>query len=260
MRVLSMLTPILHDRARCALLPADTLLARASAREFVGTVHRGWADVAIIEPTLVSGDALVPVSLGHAHLGAVLYILLTPAHATAAIEFHRKLDVDIAIFGCNDDPASLAIVLARRSRRQKGSILLELLKPQISRLPKIVQDGINALNERCTTINSVSTLSSYVGIARSTLARLLREAGICTPANLVVGLNLVRNFDILADPTISQRSAAALMGIGSIRSMNRHCVALVGLTPKQIRRGLQLETFAERVATALTAAGRCCER
>jgi hypothetical protein len=246
-----MLTSVFQNRVRAAVQPPGVVTFRSNTPAFIDTIRRGWPDIAIIDPTLVRLDATVPASLKRAHLGAVLYIRLTPDHAASVIAFVRQLAAEVVTFGYNDDPGTFAALLTRSSRHRRGLLLLEMLQRQIGALPRLIRDGIRDLNERCDHVDSVATLASYTGVKRSALERRLREVGIRSTSNLVTGLNLVRNFDILADPTLSLQATTSLLGMSSVRCMSRRCVALSGLTPSVIRSGMTIDTFATRVAQTL---------
>ncbi len=256
MHALAMLEPDFANRVRPAVEPPGILTSRADTSSFIDAVKRGWADVAIVDPTLAQSSAAVPTVLCEAHLGTVLYIRLTQEYAVSLVAFVRRVEAVVVIFGHNDDPRAFASLLLRSSRTARGKLLLTLLGPCLEELPKSIRDGINDLNERCRRADSVATLACYCGVPRSTLTRRLRMVGIRSAIDLIAALNLVRNFDVLADSRLSLQSSARTLGLASARRLTRRCVGLAGMTPCEIRENPSLESFTTRIVDSLTSPKR----
>ena len=253
MNALAMLREPFHVRARSAVAPAGQIAIRSGVVEFIEAIVRGASDVAVVDPTLTGPNSAVSDSLVSAHLGTVLYITLTPEYAQAAVRMIRALGAgDIVTYGYTDDPTTFAEILRKQSRASRHEYLLRALEPQISRLPPEFQLGIQAIAEQGDRINSVDNLASLCGVTRCTVWRRLRNAGITSAWGFVAGLSLIRNYDSLIWKDHPIMEIARAVGLGSVRALQRRCVAVSGLSLGAIRAPISIEQLAEHIAITLT--------
>jgi len=227
---------------------------RSAALDFIDAVARGSSDVAVVDPTLAEHDRGVPDSLSRAHLGTVLYIQLTPEYAQAAVGMIREVGSgEIVTYGYNDDPKTLAGILHRQSRANRGNYLLRELSTQIGLLPPPIRAGIDSIRKYGDRIDSVDSLASVCGVTRSTLWRQLRNVGISSAWGFVTGLTMVRKYDALIDPNSGLSATARALGVSSMRALQHRCTTVVGLTLDEIRKPISIEELAVRIADVLTA-------
>ena len=252
-----MLRKPFYLRARAAVAPMGSMALRAGTPDFIDAVARGSADVAVIDPTLVARDNSVTDSLSRAHLGAVIYIRLTPEYAQASVGVLRELGSgQIITFGYNDDPATFAEALYRQSRAHRGQLLVKALEPQISALPPALRGALERMSEQGHRIDSVDSLASVCGVSRGTLLRNFKDVGIRSASGFAAALTLLRNFDALIDERVAVIDVARAVGVSSERVLRRRCVALSGLSLDQIREPISIERFAEHIAKVLTSQER----
>jgi AraC-like DNA-binding protein len=243
-----------HGRARAAVAPPGSVTIRSAAVDFVDAVTRGSSDVAVVDPILAERDRAIPGSLSRAHLGTVLYILLTPDYAQASIDLIRELGIgEIVTFGYNDDPTTFADILRRQSRASRGQLLVTALAPQLKALPPALRNRISRVSEDGHRIASVEQLASVCDITRWALARHFRTAGIASPSGFVAALTLLRNYDVLSDRSLTLLNVARAVGLSSERALRRQCLAVSGLPVATIREPLPIERFVESVVNVLTA-------
>ena len=242
-----------HLRARAAVAPAGSVAIRSGAVDFIDAVARGSSDVAVVDPTLAGHDQIVSHSLARAHLGTVLYIRLTPEYAQASVRLIRELgSSEIVTYGYNDDPTTFADMLRRQSRAHRGQLLLRALAPQIAGLPVELRCGVNRVSDQGHRIDSVDRLASVCGVARRTLSRHFKIAGITSAWQFVAALTLLRNYDVLIDESLTLLDVARAVGLSSERSLRRQCAAVCGLSLRTIRTPVSVECLAEHMASVLT--------
>ncbi len=253
MRALAMLSAPFHARARLAVAPPGSLSIRSGTLEFLDAVTRGSSDVALVDPMLIERDRGVPDSLSRAHLGTVLYIQLTPEYAQASVQLIRELGSgEIVTYGYNDDPTTFAGILRRQSRASRALLLLRALAPQISSMPKELRRGIADIGEQGHRIDSVERLATLCAVTRTTLFRHFKNAGITSASGFVIGLTLIRNYDMLVDKSLSMLDVARAIGLGSERSLRQRTAAVAGLSPQELRGPISIENLAARIASVLT--------
>lgn len=254
MKALAMLRPSFQARARLAIAPAGTVTLRSGTADFIEAVMRGASDVAVIDPTLAGRDRRVPDSLSRAHLGAVLYIRLTPEYAQASIGLIRELGSgEIVTYGYNDDPRTFAEILRRQSRTTRCQLLVRALAPQIDALPGELRRGIESMGDHGHRIDSVDRLATLCGVTRSTLFRHFRNAGIRSTSGFVAGLRFLRNYDSLVDTSLTVLDVARTVGLNSERSLQQRSIALTGLSLREIQAPVPIENLAQSIAQRLTA-------
>ncbi|HEY8312211.1 MAG TPA: hypothetical protein VIG47_16715, partial [Gemmatimonadaceae bacterium] len=179
-------------------------MMRSATGDFIEAISRGASDVALVDPTLVECNRGVAGSLSRAHLGTVLYIELTPEYAQASIELIRELGAgEIVTYGYNDDPTTLASILRRQSRVNRGQLLLRALAPQIALMPPALRRGIRNISDDGHRIESADRLATFCGVTRFTLFRNFKKAGIVSTLGFVTGLALLRNYDLLIDASLA---------------------------------------------------------
>ena len=214
---------------------------------------RGSSDVALIDPMLAGRDRRVPDSLSRAHLGTVLYIRLTPEYAQASIGLIRELGSgEIVTYGYNDDPRSFAEILRRQSSANRCQLLVRALAPQIAALPPEAGRGIESMADHGDRIDSVDRLATLCGVTRSTLFRHFKNAGIRSTSGFVAGLLFLRNHDSLVDTSLTVLDIARKVGLNSERSLQQRCVALTGLSLREIQAPVSIEHLAQCIANRLT--------
>jgi AraC-like DNA-binding protein len=253
MRALAMLRKPFHNRARAAVAPPGSVAIRSATVDFIDAVTRGSSDVAVVDPMLAERDREIPGSLSRAHLGTVLYILLTPEYAQASIGLIQELGTgEIVTYGYNDDPTTFADILRRQSRASRGQLLVAALSPQLKTLPTALYRRINHVSEQAHRIDSVDALARVCGTTRSTLSRQFRNAGIASPWGFVSALTLLRNYDALIDDSLTLLDVARAVGLSSERALQRQCMAVSGLSVAAIREPLPIERFVEHLTQVLT--------
>ena len=242
-----------HNRARAAVTPPGSVTIRSATADFIDAVTRGSSDVAVVDPVLAERDHGIPGSLSRAHLGTVLYILLTPEYAQASIDLIRELGIgEIVTYGYNDDPTTFADILRRQSRASRGQLLVTALSQRLKTLPPALYSCINHVSDEGHRIDSVERLARVCGTTRWALSRQFRNAGIASPSGFVTALTLLRNYDVLADRSLTLLDIARAVGLSSERALRRQCIAVSGLSVAAIREPLPIERFVERVVDVLT--------
>jgi len=254
MRALAMLRRPFHDRARAAVMPPGSVTIRSGTADFIDAVTRGSSDVAVVDPMLAERDRSIPGSLSRAHLGTVLYILLTPEYAQASIDLIRELGIgEIVTYGYNDDPTTFADILRRQSRATRAHLLTTALSQRLKIVPSALYSCIDHVSEDGHRIDSVERLARVCGVTRWALSRQFRNAGIASPSGFVAALTLLRNYDILTDRSLTLLDVARAVGLSSERALRRQCIAVSGLAVTAIREPLPIERFVECIVDTLTA-------
>ena len=249
-----MLRPPFHARAQSAIAPPGTVIIRSGTGDFIEAIARGASDVALVDPTLVECNRGVAGSLSRAHLGTVLYIELTPEYAQSSIELIRELGTgEIVTYGYNDDPTTLANILRRQSRINRGQFLLRALAPQIALLPPAMGRCIRNISDNGHRIESADRLAAFCGVTHFALFRNFKRAGITSTLGFVTGLVLLRNYDLLIDPTLATLDIARAVGLSSGRSLQHQVETTTGMSLQAIRKPVSIEYLAERIAATLTA-------
>jgi len=249
-----MLRKPFHNRTRAAVTPPGSLTIRSAAVDFIDAVTRGSSDVAVVDPMLAERDRAIPGSLSRAHLGTVLYILLTPEYAQASIDLIRELGIgEIVTYGYNDDPTTFADILRRQCGASRSQLLVTALSQQLTQLSPALYSRINHVSEQGHRINSVEQLARVCGITRWALSRQFKNAGIASQSGFVAALTLLRNYDVLTDRSLNLLDIARAVGLNSERALRRQCVAVSGLSIAEIREPpLPIERFVECIAGVLT--------
>jgi len=249
-----MLPNAFHSRARAAVAPPGSVAMRPATADFIDAVTRGSSDVAVVDPMLAERDRDIPGSLSRAHLGTVLYIVLTPEYAQASIELIRELGIgEIVTYDYNDDPSTFADILRRQSRASRGQLLVDALAPQLEKLPRALRHRINHVSEYAHRVDSVERLARVCGITRGTLAKHFRNAGVRSARGFVAALTLLRNYDVLVDRSLPLLDVARAVGLSSERALQRQCVSVSGLSISAIREPLPIERFVDCISSVLTA-------
>jgi AraC-like DNA-binding protein len=252
MRALARLRRPFHNRARAAVTPPGSVTIRSGTADFVDAVTRGSSDVAVVDPILAERDRSIPDALSRAHLGTVLYILLTPEYAQASIDLIRELGIgEIVTYGYNDDPTTFADILRRQSRASRSQLLVTALTPQLTTLPPALYSRISHVSEEGHRIDSVEKLASVCGSTRWALARHFRSAGIASPSGFVAALTLLRNYDVLTDRSLTLLDVARAVGLSSERALRQQVASVSGLSIAELRRPLPIERFVESVVGVL---------
>lgn len=248
-----MLRPPFHVRAQSAVAPPGSVTIRSGAGDFIDAIARGFSDVAVVDPMLVKRNRAIAESLSRAHLGTVLYIELTPEYAQSSIELIRELGTgEIVTYGYNDDPTTFAGILRRQSRANRGLLLMRALAPQIALLSGELRRGIRNITDNGHRVDSVERLATLCGVTRVTLCRNFRKAGITSALGFVVGLVLLRNYDLLIDSSLTILDVARAAGFRSGRSLQHQIGKSTGLTLQAIRKPVSIDYLTECIAATLT--------
>jgi hypothetical protein len=259
MKAIAMLTPRLLQRVRAAVRPPASLSVRACTAELIDAVRRGWPDVALLDPTLVSEPGALVWPLREAHVGTVLYVYLTREYLAATIQLGQYLDVQVMTFGYNDDPSSLICALNCRGRSARGEILFGALAVHLAELPPFTRAGFHAANQREAELYSVRQLTSYCRVTRRVLALQLYQAGLRSVHSLLTALQLVRRYEVVSDKSIPLSTVALLVGVSSARTLERQCRSVSGRRIADIRGGLSLECFCDAIANQLSGSCNNCK-
>lgn len=226
--------------SRHTLIPAggwDTLRA---------TVQQQVTDVLVVDPLADGTPRTGVVAELHRQfpsLPIVVYTTLSGGSMRAIHELGR-LGIEHVVLNRFDDERRRFLELLERVPAQALSDqVLQLLEPELARLPVTMIRAVELLFRGPTRFRNAQDLAAVAGVQVRTMYRQLDAAGIRSPRLFVAAARLLRAYTLMRDPGRQIKDVAARVGYHSQYQLTKHMRALTGRTPRVARLTVEPEEF-----------------
>jgi AraC-like DNA-binding protein len=254
LRIVSFLREFLSASVRVVLGPRHELHVARSIDELDDTLRVFPADIAIVDPELVSGQALLELLAvldRHVSVHVVSYTTVSPAAMRAQMQFALRGHRHLVLKGFDDAPAQFRTYLEDLRGDALGEILLAQLRPALERLPTPVSRAIEELFRSPATVESVPALARLAGARhRRPLHEALARAGWQSAGTLIRAARVVRAYAYLTQGDTRVRDVAVKLGYATTRGLANEVRAVSGLLPSSLDL-LSPQAFLARVAEGL---------
>ena len=254
LRIVSFLREFLSASLRIVLGPRHELHVARSVDDLDDTLRVVAADIAIVDPELVSGQALLDLLAvldRHVSVPVVSYTTVSPAAMRAQMQFALRGHRHLVLKGFDDGPALFRAYLEDLRGDALGEILLAQLRPALERLPTPVSRAVEELFRSPATVESVPALARLAGARhRRPLHEALSRAGWQSAGTLIRAARVVRAYAYLTQGDTRVRDVAVKLGYATARGLANEVRAVSGLLPSLLG-ALTPEAFLSRVAAGL---------
>ena len=238
LRIVSFLREFLSASLRIALGPRHELHVTRSIDELDDALRVIPADIAIVDPELVSGQALLEMLAvldRHVSVHVISYTTVSPgamrAQMQLAIRGHRHL----VLKGFDDAPAQFRAYLEDLRGDALAEILLAQLRPALERLPTPVSRAVEELFRSRATVESVPALARSAGARnRRPLHEALSRAGWQSAGTLIRAARVVRAYAYLTQGDTRVRDVAVKLGYATTRGLANEVRAVTGFLPSSL--------------------------
>jgi AraC-like DNA-binding protein len=254
LRIVSFLREFLSASLRIALGPRHELHATRTVGELDDALRVIAADLAIVDPELVSGQALLELLAvldRHVSVHVVSYTTVSPVAMRAQMQFALRGHRHLVLKGFDDGPSQFRTYLEDLRGDALGEVLLAQLRPALERLPTPVSRAVEELFRSPATIESVPALARLAGARhRRPLHEALSRAGWQSAGTLIRAARVVRAYAYLTQGDVLVRDVAVKLGYATTRGLANEVRAVSGLLPSSLG-ALTPQAFLARVAAGL---------
>jgi AraC-like DNA-binding protein len=254
LRIVSFLRDFLATSLRVVVSPKHELHLAHTVDELDATLRVTAADIAVVDPELVSGPALIELLAvldRHVSVHVVSYTTVSPAAMRAQMAFALRGHRHLVLKGFDDAPAVFRAYLEGLRADALGEILLTQLRPSLERLPPAVARAIEELFHAPGIVDSVEALARLAGVRhRRPLHEALSRAGWQSAGTLLRAARVVRAYAYLTQGDLRVREVAVKLGYATGRGLANEVRAVSGYLPSALN-VLTPHEFLSRVAASL---------
>jgi len=219
-------------------------------------IRRQPVDVLVVDPqfdsaTEARSDRIRAVRNRYRSLPMIVYSTLAAQTLRPLVELGQDGLEQLILFGLDDDPQHLRLVLERQPGLILSERLLGHLQRPLSRMRTPLANAIERLIRNPSVSRGVPDLAASAGVPRRSLYRYFERAGLVTPREVVVGARLLRAYAFLREPAYSLESVAAHVRFTDSDSLTKAMKWGVGMTPGRARDRMGPEEFVARLAARL---------
>jgi AraC-like DNA-binding protein len=254
LRIASFLRDFLTASLRVAVGAKHELHVARTVEELDATLRVTAADIAVVDPELVVGSALIELLAvldRHVSVHVVSYTTVSPAAMRAQMQFALRGHRHLVLKGFDDAPNVLRAFLEDLKADALGEILLTQLRPALERLPPGVARAVEELFRSPGTVDSVEALARLAGARhRRPLHEQLARAGWQSAGTLLRAARVVRAYAYLTQGNARVRDVALKLGYATGRGLANEVRAVSGFLPSSLCI-LRPQDFLARVAAGL---------
>jgi AraC-like DNA-binding protein len=254
LRIVSFLRDFLSASLRVAVGAKHDIHIARTVEELDATLRVTAADIAVVDPELVVGSALIELLAvldRHVSVHVVSYTTVSPAAMRAQMQFALRGYRYLVLKGFDDAPAVFRAFLEDLKSDALGEILLAQLRPALERLPAAVARAIEELFRSPGTVDTVETLARLAGARhRRPLHEQLARAGWQSAGTLLRAARVVRAYAYLTQGDARVRDVAVKLGYATGRGLANEVRAVSGFLPSALGL-LTPHDFLSRVAAGL---------
>jgi AraC-like DNA-binding protein len=151
----------------------------------------------------------------------VVYTTLTPAGVTALPRFFGGAMHALLLSGIDDGTTAIRDMIVRLTADAVANLLLDALSRPIERLPAPLVRGIRLLFASPHRFPSVEDLAASASMSRRHVHRLVTDAGLTSPTQLLVTARVLRAYQLLRSGGITIQGAAERLRVAP-RILARH--------------------------------------
>jgi AraC-like DNA-binding protein len=254
LRIVSFLRDSLTASLRVTLGTMHELYVARTIQELDATLRLTLADIAVIDPELAPGPALIEL-LGvldrHVSVRVVSYTTVSPAAMRAQMALALRGHRHLVLKGFDDAPAPMRAYLEGLRADALGETLLIQLRPALAQLPASVARAIEELFRAPGIVDSVEALARLAGVRhRRPLHEALSRAGWQSAGTLLRAARVVRAYAYLTQGDLRVRDVAIKLGYATGRGLANEVRAVSGFLPSALS-ALAPPEFLARVAAGL---------
>jgi AraC-like DNA-binding protein len=254
LRIVSFLRDFLSASLRVAVGAKHDIHIARTVEELDATLRVTAADIAVVDPELVVGSALIELLAvldRHVSVHVVSYTTVSPAAMRAQMQFALRGHRHLLLKGFDDAPHLLRAFLEDLKADALGEILLTQLRPALERLPPAVARAVEELFRSPGTVDSVDALARLAGARhRRPLHEQLARAGWQSAGTLLRAARVVRAYAYLTQGHARVRDVALKLGYATGRGLANEVRAVSGFLPSSLSL-LRPQDFLARVAAGL---------
>ncbi len=212
--------------------------------------------VLVVDPALPSSTDMAQLAqiLMARSTGVLLYLTdvpLTTGSLRWVLRLARATTTEVVVLSEDDSPERVRYLIAVISGATLGRALLEHLRPQMHRVPQLLQHSIKTLYTQSNSIRTVRQLADASDMSRRSLDRTIRHAGFAPAHAHIAAARVLRAYTVLRGSKVPLVEAAAMLGCVSAQTLNEECRMLTGASLHRIRHAIEPAALVELLAAAL---------
>ncbi len=151
----------------------------------------------------------------------LVYTTLTPAGVASLPHLFRGGMQGLVLLGIDDGAPALRELILRLTADAVANLLLDALARPLETMPAVVGRAIRFLFAAPHRFPSVEDLASAAGMSRRHLHRLVINAGLTSPTQLLVVARVLRAYQLLRPGDVTLEQAATRLRLAP-RILSRH--------------------------------------
>lgn len=222
--------------------------------ELRASVLQRTMDVVVADPVADGNprtDVIQEIHRQLPSLPIVVYTTLSAASMQAILQLGRSGIEHVVLSRFDDERRRFLELLERVPGQALSDQLLQMLAPELARLPASVVRAVEQLYRSPVRFRNAQDLSATAGTILRTMYRQLEGAGIFSPRLLVASARLLRAYSLLRDPHRQIKEVAARVGYHSQYQLTQHMRIMTGHTPRTVRAYIEPEQFVEMLANGI---------
>ena len=184
-------------------------------------------------------------------VSVMLYVALDAASFRATVRLCQLGVSHVVLQSFEDSPARLRSTLKQIGFNPLLQYVLRALHPNFQSLPAHLSDVIHDLFAAPHKYATAIDIASKAGISLVQLYRELGRARLTSPKRLIVAAKLLQACRYLHDSDQSIAGVARKVGYSQTRILVQHTLAVFGVPPSVVKRGIHRVTFHRRMVSWL---------
>jgi hypothetical protein len=255
LRYAVLLNPYALASVDAALNKRGVITVLADVRKLMAELVSPSADCIVLDPALLTPSLAETTAthLAESSRHVVAFSSVTPAALESAVILAQQTSARFVFRGTPNERSLLERALLLTPYTELHAMLLEMIDPQIQRLPAMLRETVVTMFQTGDGPHSPDGLARATRVTRRSVDRCLGEAGLVPTRPLVEGARIVSGYHAMTTASIPLRSVASMLGYNVQRTMDAQVKALLGTTSGALRaHPLSCTEAASRLALNLT--------
>jgi AraC-like DNA-binding protein len=254
MKILALVPDDARHVLERSLKGPQKLTDAAGVKAVASAIREGRCDAVVLDPAMLDSDEFESV-MGAVNKSGVPLLLYTTLGVVSARRVVQAVDGtarELVLRGADDAPELFQRKLAALIAPSAPAILLSHAASHFRAFPDRLQTVSVSLFGRSALPRWVNGLVKESGFARRTVDRWMHNGGIAGAACLLDTVRLARVWEPLVERGMTEDEVARRYGYARVRLLTAHSRRITGVLPRELKTHYTRETFAARLAAALT--------
>lgn len=254
MRIVALATHQAASRLRMALTASDILLAAGDARQFRCAMERHSDAMAVISPHLLDMGEMEQVTTFLRDSGQPFLVYSHPAcrSARTIVQLLNAGASGVIVEDSDEWPVLCRAILERMPFSTPATELLRRIGERIAGLPAdIAMSAISAFASSRRGVDVPKRIASGLGRTRRTMDRWMVRVGLSSLSTVLNIARFVRTLPSLRPRAETRQRVALNGGYGSAGVLQRHCLAVTGLSLAAVEEASDVEIILQRMASRM---------